>query len=90
MLKTKYKIIWSLLAYTAFPFFCLYALCNPKLRKSFSERLGLGTWEKLEPADDYIWIHGASVGEISGLDSLFRKFSESDNFKRYKTFSNYL
>ncbi|MDR2337125.1 MAG: glycosyltransferase [Deltaproteobacteria bacterium] len=78
------KIIFAFLTYLALPFFCVYAQFKPNLRKSFSERLGLGNWKSLPQADNYIWIHGASVGEINGLAEVFEKFNELPQLAKYK------
>lgn len=54
-------IAYRILIYLALPFFILFALTRPKIRKSLKERL----WPPRLPAElsGAIWIHAASVGE---------------------------
>ncbi len=49
----------------------------PKFRGSFQERNGFGVWKAFgsENPAETAWFHGASVGEVNGLEPLLKKFA---------------
>jgi len=58
----------------AYPLLWLKTLSDRDWRENFSERKGFGAWDELPRKDRAklrIWFHGASVGEINGLGSVF-------------------
>jgi 3-deoxy-D-manno-octulosonic-acid transferase len=65
-----YQILAGVLAVLLFPLLILL----PRFRNKLSERYGF--W-KLPPGE-YIWFHGASVGEINGLISLIEQLKKTN------------
>ncbi len=44
-----------------------------KLRTGITERLGGGGWKNISLDKSYLWIHAASVGEVTGIESLLKQ-----------------
>ncbi|HEY3276977.1 MAG TPA: glycosyltransferase N-terminal domain-containing protein, partial [Syntrophorhabdaceae bacterium] len=62
------KIIYNLLIHICLPFFVLFALTRPKMRKNLRERL---IPDAVPPhIAGALWIHGASVGEAVIAENL--------------------
>ena len=61
----------------ALPVFVAYSLCKPRLRSTLLERLGFGNWRNFKRSNDkVIWLHAASLGEISGVVPVVKKLRE--------------
>ena len=63
------KTCGFLLATAALPVLCVQTLFNKRWRVGFGDRLGLGRWRDLTALNSVqtVWFHGASMGEIVGL-----------------------
>ena len=63
-----WKLIYNVLLHVLLPFFVLFSLTRPKIRKNLRERL---LPERIEPGfSEAWWIHAASVGEAVIAENL--------------------
>lgn len=79
MSKSAYslpEIAAGTLSTAAMPFFFLYALTSKKLRQRLPERFSFGRWSSLK-AEDSIWIHAASLGELQGVIPFLKELKTS-------------
>ncbi|MGI6680312.1 MAG: 3-deoxy-D-manno-octulosonic acid transferase [Bdellovibrionota bacterium] len=65
-----YDITTFFLSFILIPFF----LCRKRGRKKILERFGFWNIEK----GDYVWFHGASLGEIKGILPVIKKYKEKN------------
>ena len=80
------RIVYRVLVYLALPFFVLFALTRPKIRKSLKERL---LPQKI-PADlsGAIWIHAASVGEAVIAENMVNYMESRKGEERFLITTN--
>jgi len=79
-------IVYRVLVYLALPFFILFALTRPKIRKSLKERL----LPPRIPAElsGAIWIHAASVGEAVIAENLVNYIDRRKGGERFLITTN--
>ena len=73
------RLFWFIFATLALPIVLIQAVCSPRLRDSFDERLGGGGWAlwRHSGIKNYFWFHAASMGEVVGITSLVERVRQS-------------
>lgn len=60
------------------PLAVCYGASSKKIRPTLAERLGGGEWQALSSDDaKWLWIHGASVGELAAIEPLLQKIHQA-------------
>jgi len=81
-----WKLIYNVLLHVLLPFFVLFSLTRPKIRKNLRERL---LPERIEPAfSDAWWIHAASVGEAVIAENLLTYLEKQGAHEKFLITTN--
>lgn len=67
-----------LVALIFLPLAICYGACSKKIRPTLAERLGGGQWRKFsDQGGQWLWIHGASVGELAAIEPLLKNIHQT-------------
>ncbi|MFP6662959.1 MAG: glycosyltransferase N-terminal domain-containing protein [Deltaproteobacteria bacterium] len=70
-----YNCILVVVAAALFPVWVVFFVLRPRFRRGLACRLGIGWPTRV--ADEVLWAHAASVGEVEGLAPLVRRWSQA-------------